>query len=95
MTASYALPGGSIKVDPTDFDASYTRQRAEEARAKFRPGMAVSFRARRGQRLEGIIEKLNPKRARVNCGEAVFLVPYLAMEVRAADRERRDDCPFR
>ena len=61
-------------------ESADTRQRAEEARAKFRPGMAVSFRARRGQRLEGIIEKLNPKRVRVNCGGAVFLVPYLAME---------------
>ena len=72
-------------------ESADARQRAEEARAKFRRGMAVSFRARRGQRHEGIIEKLNPKRARVNCGGTVFLVPYLAMEVHAADRERMDD----
>ena len=72
-------------------ESADARQRAEEAKAKFRRGMVVSFRAKRGQRQEGIIEKLNPKRARVNCGGTVFLVPYLAMEAHAADRERRDD----
>ena len=53
--------------------------------------MVVSFRSRGGQCHEGIIEKLNLKRARVNCDGTVFLVPYLAMEGHAADRERRDD----
>ena len=72
-------------------ESADARQRAEEARAKFRRGMAVSFRTRRGQRHEGIIEKLNPKRARVNCGGIVFLVPYLVLEAHAADRERMDD----
>ena len=72
-------------------ESADTRRRAQEARAKFHRGMVVSFRARRGQRLEGIIEKLNPKRARVNCGGTVFLVPYLAMEIHAADRGRMTD----
>ena len=72
-------------------ESADARRRAEEAKAMFRRGMAVSFRARRGQRHEGIIEKLNPKRARVNCGGTVFLVPYLAMEVHPGDRERMDD----
>ena len=72
-------------------ESADARGRAKEARAKFRPGMVVSFRARRGQRLEGIIEKLNPKRARVNCGGTVFLVPYLAMQAHAADPDRMED----
>ena len=72
-------------------ESADTRRRAEKAKAKFRRGMAVSFRAGRGQRQYGIIEKLNPKRARVNCGGIVFLVPYLAMEARAAAPERMDD----
>jgi len=72
-------------------ESADARRRAEEARAKFRPGMVVSFRARRGQRHDGVIEKLNPRRARVNCGGAVFLVPYLAMEAHRPDRERVDD----
>ena len=48
-------------------ESADARRRAQEAKAKFRRGMAVSFRAKRGQRQSGIIEKLNPKRARVNC----------------------------
>ena len=72
-------------------ESADARQRAQEAKAKFRRGMVVSLRARRGQRHEGIIGKLNPKRARVSCGGTVFLVPYLAMEAHAPDRERTDD----
>lgn len=72
-------------------ESADARWRTEEAKAKFRRGMVVSFRARRGQRHEGIIEKLNPKRARVNCGGTVFLVPYLAMEAHAADPDRMED----
>ena len=72
-------------------ESADARRRAEEAKAMFRRGMVVSFRARRGKRQEGIIEKLNPKRARVNCAGTVFLVPYLAMEAHPADRERMDD----
>ena len=46
------------------------------AKAKFRAGMRVSFRARGGRRLHGAIAKMNPKRARVECAEGIFLVPY-------------------
>ena len=71
-------------------ESADARRRAEEAKAMLRRGMTVSFRARRGQRREGIIEKLNPKRARVHCGGTVFLVPYLAMKAHPADQERID-----
>ena len=50
------------------------------AKAKFRAGMRVSFRARGGRRLHGGIAKMNPKRARVECAEGVFLVPYELLE---------------
>ena len=72
-------------------ESADARRRAEKAKVKFHRGMAVSFRARRGQRQYGIIEKLNPKRARVNCSGTVFLVPYLAMEAQPANRECVDD----
>lgn len=42
--------------------------------------MRVSFRARGGRRLHGAIVKMNPKRARVECAEGVFLVPYGLLE---------------
>ena len=66
------------------------RARAEEkdeecehgaaAKAKFRAGMQASFRARGGRRFHGTIAKMNPKRARVECAEGVFLVPYGLLE---------------
>ena len=49
-------------------------------KAKFRAGMHVSFRARGGRRLHGAIAKMNPKRAKVECAEGVFLVPYGLLE---------------
>ena len=43
--------------------------------------MEVSFRTRGGQVRTGTIVRMNPKRARVDCGAgAVFLVPYPALE---------------
>lgn len=50
------------------------------AKAKFRAGMQVSFRARGGRYLHGAIAKMNPRRARVECAEGVFLVPYGLLE---------------
>ena len=50
------------------------------AKAKFRVGMYVSFRAQGGRRLHGAIAKMNPKRARVECTEGIFLVPYGLLE---------------
>ena len=53
----------------------------EAAKARFRAGMEVSFRTRGRQLRTGIIVRMNPKRARVDCGGgAVFLVPYPALE---------------
>lgn len=42
---------------------------------KFHRGDAVSFTAR-GNRWTGAIVRMNPKRAKVECGGAVWLVPY-------------------
>ena len=50
------------------------------AKARFRAGMQVSFRTRGGQRHRGTIAKMNPKRAKVECPEEVFLVPYGLLE---------------
>ena len=51
------------------------------AKARFRRGMEVRFRTRDGQLRNGVIVRMNPKRARVDCGDgAVFLVPYPALE---------------
>ena len=52
------------------------RERSAAARARFGARMQVSFSARGGRRHRGVIAKMNPKRARVVCGEGVFLVPY-------------------
>ena len=57
--------------------ARVDRQAAKE---RFRAGMEVSFRTRGGRLRTGVIVRMNPKRARVDCGDAVFLVPYLALE---------------
>ena len=43
--------------------------------------MEVNFRTRGGRVRTGTIVRMNPKRARVDCGGgALFLVPYLALE---------------
>ena len=55
------------------------RARRRSAKAGFRAGMAVSFRTRGGQLRTGVIVRMNPKRARVDCGGIEFLVPYLAL----------------
>ena len=93
---AHALAGASARHGPA-WKAVATRigatpkARAEEseearasrqfAKAKFRTGMEVSFRTRGGQLRTGIIVRMNPKRARVDCGGgAVFLVPYPVLE---------------
>ena len=48
--------------------------------------MQVSFRTRGGQRHRGPIAKMNPKRAKVECPEEVFLVPYGLLEGRGRGR---------
>ncbi len=57
-----------------------TREHRQAAKARFRPGMEVSFRTRGRKLRTGIIVRMNPKRARVDCGGIEFLVPYLALE---------------
>ena len=57
------------------------RRSTQAAKARFRAGMEVSFRSRGNRRQTGVIVKMNPKRARVNCLGTVFLVPYLALEL--------------
>ena len=52
----------------------------EAAKARFRAGMEVSFRTRGGQLRTGTIVRMNPKRARVDCGGGAYLVPYPALE---------------
>ena len=52
----------------------------EAAKARFRAGMDVSFRMRGGELRAGVIVRMNPKRARVDCGGIAFLVPYPALE---------------
>ena len=52
----------------------------EAARERFRTGDAVAFIAR-GERWTGSIVKMNPKRARVKCGDVVWLVPYGKLSV--------------
>ena len=57
------------------------RARREAAKARFRSGMPVSFPTRGGQLRTGVIVRMNPKRARVDCGGGnVFLVPYPVLE---------------
>ena len=51
----------------------------EAAKARFRAGMEVSFRMRGGHLRTGVIVRINPKRARVDCGGAAYLVPYPAL----------------
>ena len=52
----------------------------EAAKARFRAGMEVSFRTRGGHLRTGVIVRMNPKRARVDCGgAAAYLVPYPAL----------------
>lgn len=57
------------------------RIRREAARMKFRKGDAVSFE-NKGQTRVGIIERMNPKCAKVRCLSAVWSVPYAKLELR-------------
>ncbi len=56
-------------------ESDETRQRREAAKRKFRTGDSVSFTAR-GELRTGKIVRMNPKRAKVKCGDAVWSVPY-------------------
>ena len=56
------------------------RAKRRSAKAGFRAGMKVSFRTRGGRLHTGTIVRMNPKRARVDCGGTEFLVPYLMLD---------------
>lgn len=57
------------------------RIKREAAKAKFRKGDAVSFE-NKGQTRIGVIEKMNPKRAKVRCLGTAWSVPYAKLELR-------------
>ena len=62
-------------------ESEEARASRQAAKARFRAGTEVSFRMRGGRLRTGVIVRMNPKRARVDCGGgAVFLVPYPALE---------------
>ena len=56
-------------------ESDEARDRREAAKAKYRAGDAVSFIAR-GAVQTGTIVRMNPKRAKVKCGDVAWSVPY-------------------
>ncbi len=68
-------------------ESAQARGAREAARAKFRTGDAVSFSIR-GEIHSGVIERMNPKRARVRGRAAVWLVPYARLEPVESVRSR-------
>ena len=81
-TARVVDAGGRVRgVPEAASEASDEARRAvvvtshDEARAAWRVGDTVSF-ANAGRPMRGEIVKLNPKRARVRCGEDCWNVPY-------------------
>ena len=65
------------------------RRRRASAKARFDVGDTVSFAARGGRRT-GTIVKMNPKRARVRCGDSVWSVPYARLDP-GPDAKRHGD----
>lgn len=66
-------------------ESGQARQRREAARANFRAGDAVSFIARGGVHT-GIVVRMNPKRAKVKCGDTTWAVPYAKLDRLPGDR---------
>ena len=54
--------------------------RLEDAQVCFEVGDRVGFSCAPSRRLTGTIEKLNPKRARVRCGDGAWIVPYAGLD---------------
>ena len=61
---------------------------ADRAQVRFDTGDAVRFATRAGAWKTGVIEKLNPKRARVRCDDGTWNVPYRLLA--HLDGARRD-----
>ena len=62
----------------------------EDAQILFDVGDRVRFATNDGDTLSGTVEKLNPKRARVQCGDAMWTVPYRKL---SANRRLVRDLP--
>ena len=66
---------------------------AHDAQVFFEVGDGVRFRSNDGGLRTGTVEKLNPKRARVRCGDQDWVVPYAGLEhlcaTTATDRRSR------
>ena len=67
--------------------------RLEDAQVCFEVGDRVGFFAGPARRASGVIEKLNPRRARVRCADEAWAVPYAGLdhlcESTAKSRSRR------
>ena len=64
--------------------------RLEDVQVCFEVGDRVGFFTAPARRLTGVVEKLNPKRMRVRCGDDVWLVPYAGLDhLCAATAEKR------
>ncbi|MCY4227338.1 MAG: SprT-like domain-containing protein [Gammaproteobacteria bacterium] len=76
----------ALRVGAIPKSRAYEKNQAEtaarhhlEAKGKFRSGDSVSFAFNGGQ-FAGDIVRMNPKRAKVDCGNRVFSVPYSLLE---------------
>ena len=70
--------GATPKARAEESDES--RAARQEAKARFHAGMEASFRTRDGKLRTGVVVRMNPKRASVRCRDALYLVPYAALE---------------
>ena len=59
-------------------ESDEARLQRAAAKAKFRTGDTVSFIGRRALRT-GVIVRMNPKRAKVKCGDVMWSVPYFKL----------------
>ncbi|MCY3564923.1 MAG: SprT-like domain-containing protein [Gammaproteobacteria bacterium] len=64
-------------------ETEQTRDNREIAKAKFKNGDPVSFKIRGETRL-GVVERMNPKRAKVRCLDTTWSVPYAILELRGS-----------
>ncbi|MYA35301.1 MAG: SprT family zinc-dependent metalloprotease [Gammaproteobacteria bacterium] len=62
-------------------ETEQTRNKREIAKTKFKAGDSVSFNIR-GKTRSGVIERINPKRAKVRCLGNTWSVPYTRLNLR-------------
>ncbi|MXX07831.1 MAG: SprT family zinc-dependent metalloprotease [Gammaproteobacteria bacterium] len=60
-------------------ETEQTRNNREIAKAKFKTGDSVSFNIR-GETRSGVVERMNPKRAKVRCIDTTWSMPYTRLE---------------